>query len=135
MKQHFVHFLSPGTFVAEETRKAIHAWDVDAAVELAKGIKERHGATPYGFQFSTRERGPDDLDSKETARSGTYYLGGRIETLEEIEERNDPREDILRRNMRCNGWDRVVVNDNSWRWTQPLRARDVVLDVQMQTPK
>lgn len=129
MQAHFVTFLSPGTFGAETTAKPIDSWDVYAAVAMARTVKERHGALPYGFYFTTRERGKDDLDSHEAARSPLYYLGGKVETLAEIEARADPREDILRSNMRCNGWDRVVVNDNSWRWTQPLQKGDTVLDV------
>lgn len=128
---HFVTFLSPGTLVAENTTKPIESWDVDAAVKMARGVKERHGAVPYGFYFTTRERDDDELDSREAARSDFFYLGGRIETLAEIEERDKPEEHILRSNMRCNGWDRVVVNDNSWRWTQPLKKGDVVLDVSL----
>jgi hypothetical protein len=84
---------------------------------------------PYGFQFSTRKRGPNDLDSKETKRSGTYFLGGRIETVETIAKRRDPKERILLDNMRGNGWEKVVINDNSYRWTQPLRHGDVVLEL------
>lgn len=95
---------------------------------LAHGIHERHGATPYGFRFVTRTRSDDDLDSKVTARSNLYYLGGRIETLAEVEARNDPREAILRSNMRGNRIDRIIVNDNSWRFTGPLEDGDVVLD-------
>lgn len=129
MIAHFVTFLSPGSFVAEDTRKPIESWDTDKAVEMARGVKERHGAVPYGFYFTTRERGPDDLDSKEAARSPFYWLGGKIETLAEIEARHDPRESILRENMRINKWDRVVVNNNSYRWTQPLDKGDVVLEV------
>lgn len=128
VEKHYVIFFSPGTFVAEQSMEPVDSWDVDAAVERAKGIRERHGATPYGFCFVTRGRGDDDLDSRETARSNFYYLGGKVETLEEIEARNDPKESILRGNMRGNGYDRVIVNDNSWRWTQPLQPTDVVLD-------
>lgn len=128
MKKHFVTFYSPGTLVSETTTKPIDSWDTDRAMEMAHEIKERHGATPYGFQFSTRERDDGDLDSHETARSQTYYLGGRIETLAEVEARNDPEEKILRSNMRGNGCDRIVVNENSWRMTRPFHADDVVLD-------
>jgi hypothetical protein len=128
MQQHYVIFYSPGTFVAEQTTNPIDAWDVDAAMDAAHFIKERHGATPYGFRFITRGRGPDDLDAKEIARSCLYYLGGKVETLAEVEARNDPKEDILRSNMRCNGYGRIIVNDNSWRWTQPLEESDIVLD-------
>jgi hypothetical protein len=71
------------------------------------------------------------LNSKVVKRSGTYFLGGKVETIEEIEARNDPKEKILRSNMRVNGYDKVVVNDNSWRWTQPLGKNDKVLKVRL----
>lgn len=129
VKKHFVEFFSPGTFVSEVTARPMDdGWDVDAAVAMADEIFERHGATPYGFRFITKTRGKDDLDSKVTGRSGVYYLGGRIETREEIEDRNDPREVVLRTNMRANDINRVIVNDNSWRFTGPLNDEDVVLD-------
>lgn len=128
VEKHFVTFYSPGTFVSEERTKLIDSWDVDAACEMAHGVVERYGATPFAFQFSTRARGADDLDSHEVARSKTYHLGGRVETLAEVEARNDPKEEILRSNMRGNGYDRIIVNDNSWRSTQPLREGDIVLD-------
>lgn len=131
MKAHFVHFLSPGTFVEEQTSKPIESWDVEAAVKMARDIHERHGAVPYGFRFSTRERGAEDLDSKETARSATYYLGGEVRTLAEVEAAALPSERILRDNMRINQWDLVVTNRNSWSWTQPLLPGDVVLDVEL----
>ena len=131
MKKHFVTFYSPGTFMAEESTKPISAWDVDKAVEMARNIKERYAAKPYGFRFSTRERGPDDLDSKVTKTSGLYWLGGKVETLADVERRADPKEDILRSNMRSNGWDKIVTNTNSWRWTMPLEKGDKVLDVKL----
>ena len=131
MQQHFVTFYSPGTFVAETTTKPIAKWDVDAAIDMAREITERHSARPYGFRFSTRARKDDELDSRETRRSPTYFLGGKVETLAEVEARNDPKEEILRSNMRGNSYDRIIVNDNSWRWTQPLEKDDVVLDVKL----
>jgi hypothetical protein len=128
MKKHFVTFFSPGTFVAENTIKSIDSWDVTKAVEMARNIKERHGATPYGFQFSTRERKDDELDSRVIERSGIYYLGGRVLTICQLEEMNDPRNDILISNMKFNGWEKVIQNDNSWRWTQCLQEGDIVLE-------
>ena len=128
VRQHFVEFLSPGTFVAESSTVQLASWDIEAAKQLARGIKERHGATPYGFRFLTRERGPADLDSHIAHRSHMYYLGGRVETLADVEARNDPKESILRSNMRGNGYERIIINENSWRWTQPLDKDDVVLE-------
>ena len=129
MQKHFVTFFSPGTFVAEETENPIDSWDVATAVAMSKAVKERYNATPYGFQFITRERKDDELDSKVTKRSGMYYLGGKVETVEDVAKRADPKESILLSNMRGNGWDRIVTNDNSWRWTQPLEKGDTVLDM------
>lgn len=127
MKGHFVTFLSPGTIINEETTQPIGGWDPAKAAVMARTITERHGATPFAFRFSTRERGDADLDSKVTARSGRYYLGGRIMTLADVK-RDMPQERILISNMRCNKIARVVVNTNSWRSIQPLEADDVVLD-------
>jgi len=127
MKAHFVTFLSPGTFVYEETTKPIDSWDVSKACEMSHSIKERHGAVPFAFVFSTRERGEADLDSKVTKRSGRYYLGGRVMTLAEVE-KEMPKEQILISNMRNNKIDRVVVNTNSWRSINPVGEDDVVLN-------
>lgn len=127
VEQHFVTFYSPGTFVAEMTEKPIASWDTDEAMKMAAGIKERYGATPYGFSFTTRGRTDDELDSHVTAKSGMYYIGGIVETLEEVEARNNPDEHILRSNMRCNHYDRIWRSTEGWSWTQPLNADDVVL--------
>jgi hypothetical protein len=50
--------------MAETSERPIHSWNVDTALAMARSVKERHAATPYGFQFITRSRGDDDLDSK-----------------------------------------------------------------------
>lgn len=75
-----------------------------------------------------RRREADELDSKVVARSGRYYLGGTIETIEDVRQRNDPKESILLSNMESNGWERIVVNTNSWKIVQPLKDGDVLLD-------
>ena len=131
MKQDFVEFLSPGTFVNEVTVRPIDSWDVHEAIEMARSIKERYNARPFGFRFFTRERGPEDLDSHVTEKSNIYYLGGKIETIEDVRKRNDPKERILLDNMEANGFDRIIINENSWRWTAPLEEGDVVLQVDL----
>lgn len=128
MQAHFVTFYSPGTFVSEQSEKPIDDWNVDKAVAMARKVKERYGATPYGFRFSTRERGPNDLDSKETKRSPFYWLGGTVETLADVKARATEKDSILISNMECNGWRKIITNTNSYRWTQPLGKTDVVLD-------
>jgi hypothetical protein len=129
MKKHYVTFSSPGTFISEQTTKPIDSWDVDLAVEMSKEIKERHGALPYGFHFSTRKRGFKDMDSKEVKRSNMYFLGGKVLTLADVETQNDPSNKVLISNMKINGWDRVIENNNSWKITLPLNDDDVILAV------
>lgn len=128
MKKHFVTFYSPGTFFAETSELPINSWDVDRAVQMAHKVMERYNATPYGFRFSTRSRGENDLDSKTIKTSPMYHLGGTVLTVKEIEARNDPKNAILISNMKSNGWKKVVENTNSWRSVQPLGNGDVVLD-------
>lgn len=131
MEKHFVSFYTPGAFVANDREEPIDSWDVEVAIAQARFFKARYGGVPYGFRFTTRSRGPEDLDSKESARSPFYWLGGTVFTLAEVEARRDPDEVILLGNMRSNGWGRIVVNRNSWTWTAPLGDTDVVLDVDL----
>lgn len=128
LSKHFVTFYSPGTFVAEQTTREIDSWDVDQAIRLADEISERHNATPYGFRFTTKSRSEDELDSKVSASSPLHYLGGEILTLQDVISRNNPKDKILISNMEGNGWNRIIVNSNSWKWTQHLEEDDIVLD-------
>lgn len=128
MKKHYVTFYSPGTFVSENSTKEIESWDVEKAKEMALGITERYGATPYGFSFFTKERGENDFEPKVTEKSKFYHLGGEIWTLEELKERNDPDDKILISNMGCNNWDKVVINNNSWRHTELFNEGDTLLE-------
>lgn len=127
MKSHFVTFQSPGTFFHEETTKPIDSWDADSASQMAHDIKERHSAIPFAFYFTTRARKSDELDSKIVATSGRYYLGGRVMTLADVK-KEMPTERILISNMESNQWEKLIVNTNSWRITQPLTDKDTVLD-------
>lgn len=137
MKKHFVTFLSPGTFVSETTTKPIESWDVEKAMEMARRIEERHGATPYGFMFETRSRGEKDLDSRTTKTSGIYYLGGVVETLAEVKARvkregTEKENRILISNMEGNRWKRIITNTNSYRFTTQFGEQDTLVPF---TPK
>jgi hypothetical protein len=134
MKKHFVIFYSPGSFVAETNTIEISTWCILEAVKMARDIHQRYNARPYGFVFTTRTRGENDLDSKESARSNVYYLGGEIKTLKEVEAENNPKNDILISNMRSNEYEKVIINHNSWRWTQPLAKKDIVLGLDYLPP-
>ncbi len=127
MKQNFVQFFSPGTLFAEITEKEIKEWDIGKAKRMSKSIEERYGATPYAFQFLTRAREDNELDSKIIKKSPMYFVNCRVETLDEVLKRNDPKERILRSNMKNNGYDRIAVTTKGWKFTQPMGERDVCL--------
>jgi hypothetical protein len=128
MKAHFVEFFSPGTFVAETSVKPIPSWDVQAALELSKGVEERYGARPYGFRFLTKQRGDGDLDSHISKSSGMYYIDGQVLSLADLQAKGDPDDSTLIENMRCNEYSHVVRTCSPYKWAQPLGEGDVVLD-------
>lgn len=128
-EQNFVSFFSPGTLVAEVTRREVETWDADQAVEMSLDIVERYDSRPYGFRFSKWARTAEELDSSEIARSPMYYLGGEVRTAQEILAGTDESESILRANVEGNGHDRVWTSTTGWKVTFPLEAEDVVLDV------
>lgn len=118
-KQEFVTFYSPGSLFAESTTKPIASRDVKLAVQMSESVVERYNATPYGFRFESclvADPIPDghggflEVKSKLVGKSGIYFLGGKLETLDEIEARNDPKERILLSNMRINEWPVVWVS-------------------------
>ena len=136
-RQEFVIFYSPGTFVSEMTTNPIAERDTKLAVQMSETVRERYNARPYGFKFETRivaEPVPDGeggelmVQPKTVATSGMYFLGGKLETLDEVEARNDPKEDILRSNMRNASSHIVCVNENGYRSTLPFTEKDVVVN-------
>jgi hypothetical protein len=127
IEQHFVVFYRPGLFYAVASSRRIDRWDVDKVLDIVGTIIEVHGYIPFGFQFITR-RNDGQLDSRETARSQMYYLGGTILTINEVKARNDPSDRVLIDNMRHNKFGRVIENYNSRKVVLPLDEEDVVLD-------
>lgn len=123
---HFVTFFSPGTFVAETTTEPIDSWNPAAALLRARQIIERHGASPYGFRFTTRTRTDADLDSKVSATSPMYYFGVKIETLAEVQAREP--DSILAQNMRINRIALIVTTTGGYRSAAQLKPEDIVLD-------
>lgn len=136
MRKHYVTFLSPGTFVSEQTTREIARWDPAVAAEMSCAIVERYNARPYAFYFSTMlsadpvpdgEGGTLRVEGKEVGRSGLHHLGGEIVTIEDVEARCDPKDSILLSNMRYT-CPIVVDNRNSWRSTHPFEEQDVLID-------
>ena len=128
---------SPGTLFAESTSLPIDSRDVALATQKAQDITERHNARPYGFRFETRvvadpvpdgEGGTLYVEPKTVDTSGMYFLNGRLETVDEVEARNDPKERILRANMQGNDMWIVCITTNGYKSTQPFTEKDFLVN-------
>jgi hypothetical protein len=139
MKKNYVEFLSPGTFCSESSSFPIEKWDVKEAISILKekNIKERYGAKPYGFRFSTWVEAENDvivdgellkLEPKKVESSGIYYLTGTVRSAQDVLNGNEERESILRSNVRCNGFNAVVENRNFYLSTFPFYPEDKVVN-------
>src|SRR5690606_22016244 len=90
----YARFFSPGTLADEITDVEVKEFNVREAVKKSKSITERYGAKPYGFTFVTKT--PILGGMHEEAVPGTFFLGGKLLTAEEILAGTDPKEQILR---------------------------------------
>lgn len=133
MRQEFVTFFSPGTFVSESTTTPIASRDPVLAAKMASDIRARYDAKPFAFRFETRlvhdpvpdgDGGTLRVESKTVDTSALYFLGGELLFAHEVQE----SESILRSNMRCNRWPICIVNKNSYRVTQPFNPEDCIVN-------
>ena len=129
MKKHFVHYMYPGMIVSESRTLPIDEWNVETAIHM-EPVNNFTAYGSYGFYFSTRGRGEDDLDSRMLERSHLYFFEGIVETLDDV--RNNPiGRNVLLANMEMNNYRRVITptrpryNDE---WTVPMENADVVLN-------
>lgn len=128
---HFVTFFSPGTFVSEYTTKPIKSRNTKLAAQMAREIKERHGATPYGFRFETRIKfiaARITAESPSVKTSKMFYLGGCVRSSAKVLAGKHPTEKILRENVKSNKYPAIIVNRNSYEIACPFLKGDVLLD-------
>lgn len=137
MRKHRVTFYSPGTLFSESSSYDIDSWDIAKAISLSEKVTERYGAKPYGFVFATYLTAPEVSDGeggtlkvepKRIAESGIHFLGGKLETYDDVVARDNSDESILRSNMRGNSMWIVCINTNSYRSTLPFNEEDKLLD-------
>lgn len=120
-KRHEVVFLSPGSFRSAETIQEIESWDVALAIERVHTIREKYGARPFGFQFRTSvgvtyEDRWHSLSTWKGFCSGTYFINGVVETLEEFSAHAETATDrLVARNMRNLNISHVVTTHNIWK--------------------
>jgi len=135
-RKHFVTFESPGTFVHETTTKPIESWDPKLAVEMAEQIKERYNATPFGFYFTTAlcaepvpdgEGGALNVEPKQVAKSGRHFLGGTLETVDDVRARRDPKETILLSNMEGNRTPIIITVIRGYKSTHVFGESDCIV--------
>lgn len=126
VKQDFVTFLLPATLVPEKATMLIGSWDPYRALEMA-GEAAYGNIKPYAFYFSTKTRGPEDLDSTITEESHHYFIGGAVRTLEELE-RDPEKNQILIANMRSFSANRVINTDGLHPVIRLMKPQDIVLD-------
>lgn len=133
-EQHFVTYVSPGTFFHETTSKPIEAWDPPMAVRMEEGVVERCGARPYCFYFETRLVADDlhdgrggtlRVEPRTLRKSGNYFLGGTKVTLAEMEASG---EEIAASNMRCMGCSTAIVSTRSYKVIRPFEGDDCIVD-------
>lgn len=119
--KHYVEFFYSGIITADTSCRPSDHRD-PARVSLPDGA--------YAFHFFDREETELDGETLRGERknvSPTYYPGGTVKTLAEIEALHDPRDRILLSNMRGNDWPAVVYT-RFGNWPQPYReGREVVL--------
>lgn len=134
-KKLFVVFLSPGTFVDEESERPISAWDPREALAGSEQITERHGAKPYGFYFEERlvaapipdgQGGTLEVVPKTLRRSGVHYIDGCLRTYDEVIAAEGERS-ILAGNMWSNDWPIVVETARSYKHTGVFKPEDFVV--------
>lgn len=136
MKKFNVIFLSPGTFISETSTKEIESIDLKLAMQMSKSIVKRYKATPYGFYFEeVIASDPIEVDghklkvvSEVVNRTGTYFISGKLKTIEDIESESDPKDHILLSNMRCNDWPIVVEVVRGYKSTMPFEEKDFIID-------
>jgi hypothetical protein len=68
------------------------------------------------------------VEAKALRRSGIYFITGTIQTAEEVLAGTDPKEEILRSNVRANKIPAIIINTNSYRATMPFEADSVLVD-------
>jgi hypothetical protein len=127
MTRHYVTYYMPGTLMPETTSREVDSWDSSMAREKALRTGWRR---PFCFEFTTRERQDDEFDSRETARSKRFYLGGEVIALADIPA--TPEYSILRLNISAIPGQRAIkcITEN---W-QPFFEGDTLLEEVPWTP-
>lgn len=119
--EHRAEYLLPRSFYPEETVRKIASRDPAAA--LAAAPRGTFCFTIYDVETAP-DLGPDfTVTPKAKNRTGRYYIGGTLHTVDEVEAAGH---DILASNMRANKWP-LVIHCPTGNW-QPFEDTDTLLE-------
>jgi len=136
-RQKFVVFFSPGTLFPEVSQMPVEMGTIEEAIQLSKGVIERHDATPYAFEFVTRiiadpiddgEGGKLKVTPKEVERSARHFIDGEVLLYENIVgEEEDGESSIAARNMKNSDSPIVVRCSSPFKTTSSFEKDHVVV--------
>lgn len=112
-----VAFLIAAKYRADEIVKRVARRDIDSIVAIARTIVAPDGRRPFGFYILG------------DARPVTYFLGGRIYSMADLNSVDPDFAAKLAQMMTNCGFNRVIVNCNGGEWIAPFNDRDVLLPV------
>lgn len=123
MQQHHVTYLFPGSFFSEESSRKVSAWDVAEALKDIPKLSDTYPPA-FCFYFSTMRREDDEMNGKQVAKSGRYYLGGKVYEYDELPQGKE--NEILRLNIQhYDGKRAIKTSAGNW---QPFLPGDTLLD-------
>lgn len=135
IKEYLILIHVPRVFLKrEEEFIPVKELSIQKGKEICSEFEKKHKLIPMSFQFITEIYNGSVITeySDDTIFSGHYYLGGRVYTLEELEKINDPKYEILIRNMKLpifiEKTNKVIINTDTWKWSMPFYKGDIVLD-------
>ena len=130
-----VTFYSPGTFFSESNSAKFESLDFLEICKKAKEIKQRYGASPYGFIWEKIEElvnvpKVEGFEIKATPKvldksKGTVFITGTVIYSKDL---NDREDSILRSNLESNNDGVGVINTNSYKFHSGFGEDDSIID-------
>ena len=123
---HFVTYLFSPDSCSKPITVPSPAWDPRHAIERIDTVCGTHRHRPHRFYFTT----PHDANHGFTnpTRSHMYYLGGFVETQQQVLERTSPQSPLYR-SMVDKNVHQVVTIQRDTIHTYPLTPNDIVMNM------
>jgi hypothetical protein len=112
----YITFFFAGSFTADTSKRLVLSLD-PAAIEWPESA--------YAARFSQRDtidhEGVVFVGKEKDVSKLLYRAGSRVDSLQEIKDREDPHDGILISNMEINGWPAMIYT-HFGNWPQPFDA-------------